>query len=572
MMPARLTWIAIAAISIVAPATAAAGDRSASDAQSRAGLSPDRPRLAVPIRSADPEADASPASSPKTTRFPHQLRTITGQGNNPKHPRWGTAGRTFLRLVPAAYSDGRGEPAGPSRPNARSVSNLCAAAEEARPNARRASDYLWLWGQFVDHDLALTPVAEPAERFDIPVPPGDAWFDPGATGSAVIPFERSAYRMRSGERQQVNAITAFLDASNVYGSDRERAAALRTLDGTGRLKTSAGDLLPYNTGGLPNAPSTDPRFFLAGDFRANEHVGLLAIHTLFVREHNYWAGVFRDADPGLDGEAIYQAARALVTAEIEAITYREFLPLLLGRRALAPYQGYRRRIDAGIANVFATAAYRVGHSMLPERLLRLDSDGAEGDGGHLSLAEAFFRPEEIERHGIDSLLRGFAAQRAQEVDNAIVDGVRNFLFGRPGTGGLDLAALNIQRGRDHGLPSYNEVRAAFGLEPAATFADVNPDPAVQQDLRAAYASVDDLDLWVAGLAEPHLPGAMVGETFRAILIEQFERLRSGDRFWYQSYLPEDMIAVVEGQTLARIIRRNTGIGRELPAKVFRVRR
>lgn len=567
MRAIRPPWILVVAMALTAAESHA---RDGPDLRSVASVSPDRPRLVASI-----EADsAAPARGKprRRARFPREFRTLNGRANNGKHPEWGAAGQTFLRLVPAAYGDGRSEPSGRLRPNVRTISNLCAAADEALPNAHRASAYLWLWGQFVDHDFALTPVAEPAERLDIEVPRGDPWFDPHGTGAATIPFERSAYRMRDGERQQVNAITAFLDASNVYSSDRERAAALRTLDGTGRLKTSAGDLLPYNTDRLPNAPSPDPRFFLAGDFRANEHVGLLAIHTLFVREHNYWAGVFRDADAGLDGETIYQYARAIVGAEIQAITYREFLPVLFGKNALARHRRYRRRVDPGLSNVFATGAYRFGHSMLPSELLRLDAAGDETDGGHLSLAAAFFRPAEIERHGIDSLLRGFATQMAHEIDNVVVDEVRNFLFGEPGKGGLDLAALNIQRGRDHGLPSYNVVRAAFDLAPVATFADINPDPAVQADLRAAYGTVDDLDLWVAGLAESHLPGAMMGETFRTILIEQFERLRSGDRFWYQSYLPEDLVDLVERQTLSRIIRRNTGIGAELPARVFRVHR
>ena len=152
----------------------------------------------------------------------------------------------------------------------------------------------------------------------------------------------------------------------------------------------------------------------------------------------------------------------------------------------------------------------------------------------------------------------------------MIDDVRNFLFGPPGAGGFDLASLNIQRGRDHGLPGYNQARVDFGLEPAAGFADVNPDPLVQANLAAAYETVDDVDLWVGGLAEPHVPGALVGETILTILKDQFERLRDGDRFWYQGYLPPEMVRIVEDQTLARIIRRNTEIGNELRDNPFRV--
>ena len=66
-------------------------------------------------------------------------------------------------------------------------------------------------------------------------------------------------------------------------------------------------------------------------------------------------------------------------------------------------------------------------------------------------------------------------------------------------------------------------------------------------------------------------GGLVGETWRAVLKDQFERLRDGDRFWYEGYLPRDMVRRVERQTLARIIRRNTGIGDELQDDPFRVR-
>ena len=164
-----------------------------------------------------------------------------------------------------------------------------------------------------------------------------------------------------------------------------------------------------------------------------------------------------------------------------------------------------------------------------------------------------------------------AVQRAQELDNQVVDAVRNFLFGPPGAGGFDLASLNVQRGRDHGLPGYNEVRAAYGLPRAASFAAISSSPAVQAKLAAVYASPDEVDAWVGGLAEDHVPGALVEPTFFAILRDQFERLRDGDRFWYESYLPPNLVQTVRDQTLARIIRRNTSIGAELQPNVFLVR-
>ena len=168
-------------------------------------------------------------------------------------------------------------------------------------------------------------------------------------------------------------------------------------------------------------------------------------------------------------------------------------------------------------------------------------------------------------------MRGLAVQQAQEIDTLVIDDVRNFLFGPPGSGGFDLVSLNIQRGRDHGLPSYNEVRSGMGLSPANSFADVSSDPSVQARLAQAYESVEDIDVWVGGLAEDATTGSQVGELIGAVLTRQFEALRDGDRYWYENTLPANLVRQVRETRLSDIIRRNTSIGDELDDNVFRVR-
>ncbi len=508
----------------------------------------------------------------RTLELPSEFRTISGTGNNLKNPDWGTAGIPLLRKTRIDYADGIDAPSGIDRPGPREISNAVAAQEESILNRHYVSDFIWQWGQFLDHDLSLTPVSELVEPFNIQVPAGDPFFDPNSTGTVEIPLERSYSESIEGVRQQFNEITAFVDASNVYGSDLERAQALRTLDGTGRLKMSEGNLLPFNVDGLPNAPSAEAaNFFVAGDFRVNEQVGLITMHTLFAREHNYWAGVIAKANPALDDDGIYEAARAIVGAEMQVITYREFLPILLGPDALPPYKGYRPDVNPGISNIFATASYRFGHTMLSPKLLRLDRRLAEIDEGHLDLAKAFFNPTSITNEGgIDPILRGLATQPAQEIDTRIVDGVRNFLFGPPGAGGFDLASLNIQRGRDHGLPGINEVRKSFGLKPFRQFRDITDDRDTVDRLASVYKSVDEIDPWVGGLAERSRKGALVGETITAVLRDQFIRLRDGDRFWYQNHLNRELQQLVEQQTLLKVIQRNTEISREIPANPWRV--
>ncbi len=526
-----------------------------------------------PVRGIERDERARPKPGPRPSR--EGVRTIDGSENNPNDPEMGAAETPLLRIMAPDYGDGISTMAGADREGARAISNAVAAQDESIPNPLGASSYLWQWGQFLDHDIDLTDGVDPPELEPIAVPTGDAWFDPDGDGDAEITFNRSIYDEATGTdldnpREQINEITAWIDASNVYGSDAERAEALRTMDGTGRLATSDGDYLPYNVDGHANAGGPDPSLYLAGDVRANEQIGLTAMHTLFVREHNRLAARIAERHPEWSGDEIYEKARQLVGAEMQVITYREFLPALLGPGAMPPYRGYDPQVDGRIANLFSSAAYRFGHSALPDTLLRLDAEGNEIAEGHLPLRNAFFAPYRMAEGGMAPLLRGLAAQPAQRVDSQIIDDVRNFLFGEPGAGGFDLAALNIQRGRDHGLPSYNDVRAAFGFDRTEDFAQVTQDPETQARLAAVYSSPDEIDLWVGGLAEDPVPGSHVGPLFQAILVEQFDSLRAADRFWYTRVLTRKERERVESLRLADVIRLNTEIRDEIPNDVFRV--
>ncbi len=558
----RIRFLGIMAISL-----AALGSAAASETESAVS----------PVRGIDRDARAvAPHAFVNATRAASEYRAIDGRGNNVARPDTGSAGSALLRWSPAAYADGIDAMGAQGAPDPRTLSNRLADQPLNFANRSAASSFLWQWGQFVDHDMDLTDGVSPPESANIPVPTGDAYFDPDATGTAEMAFNRSIYDPASGTgtsnpRQQRNEITAWIDGSNVYGSDAARALALREMDGSGRLKSGQGGLLPFNVDALPNAGGSGAHLFLAGDVRANEQVGLTALHTLFVREHNRLVAAIALAHPEYDGETLYQEARRLVVAQLQAVTYQEFLPLLLGPDALPPYTGYRPEIDAGIANEFSTAAFRLGHSMLSPVLLRLEASGVPLSDGHLELRDAFFAPQRItDEGGIEPLLRGLAAQLAQRIDTQIIDDVRNFLFGPPGAGGFDLASLNVQRGRDHGLATYNVVRAALGLPTAADFESICSDPDTRARLAAGYASPDDVELWIGVLAEDHLPGAMVGELAATIIARQFQNLRDGDRFWYESSLSPEELAEIQATRLSDIIRRNTTIDSELPDDVFRV--
>lgn len=522
---------------------------------------------------------------PNTRSLPKgPFRAIDGTGNNAAHPSWGAAPTNLLQNVPMAYGDGISSMGGASRPNPRLISNTVVAQPNVPPHAT-ASNYLWMWGQFLDHDLDLTnqqtlstaPFC--SEEADIPVPAGDPVFDPNNTGTAVIVLCRSQFDPLTGTdaqhgRVQTNAITSFIDASNVYGSDPERALDLRKNDGSGELRTSKGphgeEFLPFNIHNLDNAiPGPDRH--ICGDARCEENTNLFSMHTVWMREHNYWARKIRqESKRPLSDDEIYNRARSIVSAEFEAITYNEFLPVLLGPNAIPAYTGYHPDVNPNISTVFSTASYRMGHTLLTHTLNRLDSNLQPLPGEPLTLQKAFFNPKAVfNSGGIEPFLRGAAHQHANAYDAFIVDDVRNFLINDPQPGSFDLASLNIQRGRDLGIPPYNDLRVAYGLAPKADFAGINPDPLVRSRLAAVYTNVNDVDPWLGGIAEQPFPGAVVGELARTVIAEQFTRSRDGDRFFYGNVFPPQWVEYFNHLHFSDVILRDTTIGKkEIQKNVF----
>jgi len=494
-------------------------------------------------------------------------RTYDGTGN--MLGDLGAANTRLRRDSSIGYADLTWTMARPGATSARHVSNALASQSGSILNDRQMSDMVWQWGQFIDHDIDLTPAA------GLEIANIDTTGDPDFLGTP-IGFSRSVWDPTTGDspgnpRQQMNVITSFIDSSNVYGSDAHRANGLRSGVG-GKLATSAGNLLPFNTGSLENdngpAGGADADFFVAGDIRANEQAGLTAMHTVWVREHNHWADRIASETSLTSDEEIYQAARKIVNAEMQAITYNEWLPALTGT-TLGAYSGFSFAVDPTISNEFSTAAFRIGHSMLSSELQRMDDTGATIGDGNLALQSAFFNPDNISDVGIEPYLKGLASQAAQEIDNQIVDDVRNFLFGPPGAGGFDLAALNIQRGRDHGLADYNTMRQDYGLSAITDFTDITSDTAVSDALASVYANVDEIDPWIGMLAEDHVAGSSMGELMQLIILDQFERLRDGDRFFFMN--PDDPMNLgglladlgmttgdMDSTTLSEVLERVTG--------------
>lgn len=430
-------------------------------------------------------------------------------------------------------------------------------------------------GQFLDHTLVSTPTNSD-ETMPIAVPPGEA---AGGFGDK-LPFKRSM-RVRddsllSIERPQ-NSLTSVVDLTNVYGPNEERSNFLRS-GRNGMMKTSGGNLLPHNTDFVNSPPSSGNRYFLAGDHRANEHPTLTSLHTLFVREHNAIAAELQEQFPQMGDELLFQNAKKINEAQWQKIVFEEWYPAITGR-SLPAYEGFNTNVNPTVSLTFSTAAFRVGHTLVGNRVNRR---GPNNSFLHpFTLMSMFFRETDaITRMGIEQFLRGAYSSRAQKVDLLVVDALRNFLFrGVEGeSDNFDLVALNLQRGRDHALPPYNTIRQAFGQAKAASFENITTDRSVQSKLRQAYVTPDRVEAWPGLMAEDHVTGSSFGRTLLAIWEREFLRLRDGDRFFFRnngvfsSELMElgRVKSILCGDNFFRaILVRNSAItDKELPERMF----
>jgi Ca2+-binding RTX toxin-like protein len=480
-----------------------------------------------------------------------KFRTIDGSDNNLADPTLNQAGTDFARATPANFSDG--VDAMTPGPNPREISNIVSAQDGTGEDGPHLMDdsgtalsgMMYAWGQFIDHDLDLEK-SDTSTDISITVPADDKFLSPGSS----IPLTRVAIDTATGVAGHpaiaINTVTGWLDGSQIYGSDAATAASLRTADG--HMKMSAGQNLPIVT-------TEQGKVFAAGDARAQENPDLTALQVLFVREHNYQVDRLHKEHPNWNGDRLYEAAKAITTAEMVNITYNEFLPHLLGKDAIAPYHGYDPTVDARVTEEFAGAAFRFGHSIVSDEISAISNTGAFTS--EQTLAESFFESTStFKATGADGLLRHLSGDLANALDPHIVDGLRNLLVDPPD--GMDLAAINIQRGHDLGLGTLNETREALGLKPYTSFDQLSSDPKTVAAFEKAYGSIDAVDLWAGGLAEDHIPGGVIGPTFARIIGDQFTALRDGDRYYFENqHFDKQTLNEIKHTTLSDLILRDT---------------
>uniref|UniRef100_A0A8C4RCS1 Myeloid-specific peroxidase n=1 Tax=Erpetoichthys calabaricus TaxID=27687 RepID=A0A8C4RCS1_ERPCA len=558
-----------------------------------------------------------------------KYRTISGVCNN---NRLGASNTPFSRWLSAQYDDGISVPrswdpatkySSFSLPLVREVSNIILhAANENLPQDNLYSFMLVLFGQWTDHDLSNTPVspsirsfndgidcstscwrAEPC--FPIQIPQKDGRF---TNTKSCIPFFRSApacgtaftgYIFGSPNvRSQINQLTSFIDASMIYGSTNSLAKELRDLTNDfGLLAVNKDysddgyDLLPFqnamrNFCATRSIVTKDPSAqevpcFIGGDSRANENIALTAIHTMFLREHNRIAKIFKKLNPQWKGETIYQETRKVLGAFHQIIIYRDYLPIIIGPNAmtkyLSNYQGYNDKVDPSISSVFSTAAFRFAHLTIQPFIFRLDRRYRQHSlYPNVLLHNTFFTPWRIVfEGGIDPIIRGLISMPAKlnRQDRLMHDELRERLFQLTSQVALDLASLNLQRGRDHGLQGYNAWRGLCGLSQPRNERELGQilnNQTLARALIRLYGTPNNIDVWIGGAVEPFVPNGRVGPLFACLIGTQFQRIRNGDRFWWENrgIFTESQKSALKNVSLHRIICDNTGV-QELPPSVFR---
>lgn len=552
--------------------------------------------------------------------FHLKYRSVDGTCNNLQHSSWGASLTGFRRILQPIYENGFSSPIGWTKgklyfgfpkPSARLVSTSVIATKVITQD-ETITHMVMQWGQFLDHDLDHAIPSVSSESWDgidckksceyaapcypIEVPEND----PRIKNRRCIDLVRSSAICGSGmtsvffddfqPREQINQLTSYIDASQVYGYSVAFAQDLRNLttnDGLLRVGVNFPNqksMLPFAspTDGIDcrrNIEESNVNCFTAGDIRVNEQIGLTAMHTIWLREHNRIAIELKELNRHWDGETLYQEARKIVGAQMQHITYSHWLPNIIGAKGmemLGEYKGYDPTVNPSVSNEFATAALRFGHTLINPILHRLNETFEPIAQGHLPLHKAFFAPwRMVYEGGVDPLLRGMfsvPAKLKMPTENLNTE-LTEKLFLTAHAVALDLAAINIQRSRDHGIPGYNEYRKVCNLPVAETFDDLKNEissDVVRNKLKELYGHPGNIDIFVGGILEDQIDGARIGPLFRCILIEQFSRLRSGDRHWYENpsaFTPEQL-SQIKVSSLGRVLCDNGDNIAKIPENVF----
>nr|QOW64990.1 hypothetical protein [Cepaea nemoralis] len=541
-----------------------------------------------------------------------RYRQIDGRCNHPRN--YGSTGRPVKRYLRPHYQDKFGENlprvysvTGQLLPSPRMVSWKLHPDQTAHDNNTML---VMQMGQFIDHDITRAPELSgrnasikccgvpPKERlpdcFPIDIPPGDPVFED------CMEFFRSSPAVDNDgniiyPREQINALTSFIDGSAVYGSDLDTYTWIRSENGTGVFLNTH---LVHGRERLPSHPHLGPESCvssntaesycqLAGDMRVNEQPGLGSIHLLFHLHHNHIvrllvAGILKkrgqpssperiakfiqESSSALK-EQIFQEVRKMLGAIIQKLTYCDWLPMILGPYLIDKFQlGCTRRsrynsdLDPRVANSFLSAALRFGHTLIPNVYNFGDK--------RIHLKDTFNIPDASIRY-YDNIIQCLIKEGSEEAyDRYVSSAVSEHLFEstRGHKHALDLIAVNIQRGRDHGIPAYHYWRQYYRLRRIISLDEFGEAGIA---MKKAYRDIRDVDLFPGGLLEPSMPGGVVGETFGHILANQFADLKFGDTYFFlHQQAPQGFraaqIKAILSVTMSSIICANSAVTQAQP--------
>ena len=480
---------------------------------------------------------------------PHDSRTVDGSYNDLEQPAMGMIGARFGRNIPLGNTYPETLP-GLLDPSPRLVSRRLLTRDEFKP-ATIVNVLAGAWLQFEVHDWFSHGKNPPEEPFEVELDADDPWRD------RPMRIERTRTDpypdTNGGAATWVTTDSHWWDGSQIYGSEPAITNALREGVG-GRLRLDPDGQLPRDL---------DAKLDLTG-VAGNFWLGLALLHTLFTREHNAIADRLAAEHPEWTDDELFAKARLITAALMAKIHTVEWTPAIIAH----PTTKFGMR-----ANWYGILGKRLGKRTKNEVLGGIPGSATDHHGVPYSLTEEFVAvyrmhpllPDDFTFRSLDTdeivQQRTFRELGVNDVRDRLdeigfEDALYSFGIAHPGAITLhnyplflqelrkpdgtvvDLAAIDVLRIRERGVPRYNEFRRLFHLKPAATFEELTDDPTWAAELREVYGDVEKVDLMVGLYAEPLPKGFGFSDTaFRVFILMASRRLKS-DRFFTRDYNAE----------------------------------
>ncbi len=493
-----------------------------------------------------------PAPGPETLT----TRTPDGSYNDLDHPAMGMAGTRFGRNVPLDW----GYTEAPDQildPSPREVSRELLTRHDFIP-ATSLNLLAAAWIQFMVKDWFSHGAGDPQHYFELPLAGDDPWPDKPLRVLKTLPDPTRAHDA-AGPQTFLNTETPWWDASQLYGGGATAQDRLPRRSGVdGKLLIGPGNRLV-----LPDDPALSPAFV------PGWWLGLNMMSTIFIREHNAIADALKAAYPQWTDEDLYQRARLITAALIAKIHTVEWTPAIIA---------HPTTITAMNANWWGVAGKRInqlfGRISKSEVISGIPGSQTDHFGVPYSLTEEFsivyrmhpliadsytFRSVADDQIIAEHSFPDIAGPHAQEVAERIDMGDAVYSFGVAHPGALvlnnyprflqqfqrpdndrlmDVAATDILRSRELGVPRYNQFRRLLHLKPARSFADLTDDPVQLAALRRLYRDVDSVDTIVGMFAEKRPAGFGFSDTAFRIFILMASRRLNSDRYFTEDFTPE----------------------------------